>query len=295
MLADASHPSALCFQETRHGRISGIAALSPLPWESGIFGQPMASVRLIVTGGAYVEATATYERLLDRIDAAARANEVRHLSCRVPAGDSALVHAIERSGYRLMDSTLEYVWRPRAGRTEVPDRRWSIGPAGPAEAEVLAELARQSFTDRTCTRFGVDPHLSNERVGELYAQWTRLSCAGQFADVVMTATVEGRPVGFLTCKLEREFTQTVGRSLATIGIGAIAPDQEGTGLFAALGNDTLSWCAEQPIQAVRSRIMIQHVASSWAALRTGARQAAAFHTFHRWLGDKPLDRKDARC
>lgn len=283
LLADASRRSDFSVVAAHRGVTAGIACLSRLPWESEVFGLPMGTVPLIAASGDRDRSGEIYRGLLWSLCATARDQGLEHLSCRVPAGDMALVEAAGRSGFLLADSTLEYVWRPYRDN-ETTTGRWQIRQARDEDIEPLAELAREAFLERTATRFRNDPHLPGDRVGALYAQWTRQSCRGEFADATMVALDAGEPVGFLTCKVERELSRHLGRTLATIGIGAVHPEHEGQGLLTALVQGVMRWCAEQNVRLVRSRIMIQHVTSSWTALRTGARQIAAFHTFHKWLG-----------
>lgn len=294
MLADASQPPTVLVQ-AGCDCIAGVAALAPLPWESNIFGLPMAAVRLIAARGDYAEAARAYRALVRQIIAAAAALGLRHLACRVPAADAALIHGAEHAGFRLMDTTLEYSWRPKVAHRRHPAGRWGIRPVVESDTDALMQLARESFVGRTGTRFGNDRRLPSHLVGRLYAEWARKSCEGTFADVVMVATFAGEPIGFLTCKIEREISRFFDRKLATIGIGAVRPDQEGQGIFAALGDAVLSWCADHGVSFVRSRIMVHHVASGWNALRTGARQTAAFHTFHKWIDGEPSRGEDHPC
>ena len=294
LLAEASRQCELFVQATQGGAAVGVASLSRLPWESEIFGLAMGAVPLIAASGDRDRTGGIYRWLLRSLCGRARDEGLQHVSCRVPAGDTALVAAAERSGFLLADSTLEYVWRPQLDNA-ITTGRWEIRQAIGEDIEPLAELAREAFLERTATRFRNDPHLSPGRTGELYAHWTRQSCRGEFADATMVAVDAGEPAGFLTCKVERELSRHLGRTLATIGIGAVRPEHEGQGLLTTLVRAVLRWCAEQNVRLVRSRIMIQHVTSSWTALRTGARQIAAFHTFHKWLGPDDAAGDHERC
>lgn len=294
LLTDASRQSELFAQATQRGAAVGVASLSRLPWESEIFGLAMGTLPLIAASGDRDRAGEIYRGLLKLLCCAARDKGLQHVSCRVPAGDVALVAAAERCGFLLADSTLEYVWRPRRDNSTT-NGRWEIRQAIGEDIEPLAELAREAFLERTATRFRNDPHLPPARTAELYAEWTRRSCHGEFADATMVAVDAGEPIGFLTCKIERELSRQVGRTVATIGIGAVRPEHEGQGLLTALVHAVLRWCAEENVRLVRSRIMIQHVTSSWTALRTGGRQIAAFHTFHKWLGPYDAAGDHDRC
>jgi GNAT superfamily N-acetyltransferase len=294
LLADATRKSSALVQATDRRRLIGIASLARLPWESDVFGLAMGTVPLVAASERRDHRGEISRGLLRSLCTAARDEGIEHLSCRVPAGDSLLVQAAEQCGFLLADSTLEYLWRPRANSIAAPER-WQLRQAREEDAESVAELARDAFLKRTATRFRNDPHLPASRVGELYAQWARRSCRGEFADVTVVALDAGEPVGFLTCKIERDLTGSLGRTLATIGIGAVRPEHEGQGLLTALVRAVLRWCAEHNVRLVRSRIMVQHVTSSWTALRTGARQIAAFHTFHKGLGPGEAAGDHDRC
>ena len=295
LLTEASRQSDIFVHAAHRQALAGIASLARLPWESEIFGLPMSSIPLIAASGCDSGASETCRALLRSLCTTARHEGLQHLSCRVPAGDLPLIQALEQSGFLLADSTLEYLWRPRVRSGESPGERWRIRESRDQDADALGELAREAFLERTATRFRNDPYLSREDVGELYAQWARRSCRREFADATMVAIDGGEPVGFLTCKLEHELSAHLGRTVGTIGIGVVRPEHEGQGLLTALVHAVLDWCAEQNVRLVRSRIMIQHVTSSWTALRTGARQIAAWHTFHKWLGPNRGAGDDNRC
>jgi len=124
-----------------------------------------------------------------------------------------------------------------------------------------------------------------ERTANLYAAWYRKSIDGLFADCVLIAGSDDAPAGFVTCKLEDDVSRGIGRSVAAIGICAVAQDHEGRGAPAAMFNAVVQWCARRDVHRLRSRILINNLGCAYSALRTGALPVASFHTFHKWAGE----------
>ncbi len=112
-------------------------------------------------------------------------------------------------------------------------------PAGircftPADVEPLAEIAAVSHRD---SRFYFDPRFDRGRCDDLYRTWVENSCAG-YADEVLVAEVDGRPVGYLTCHANDDGS-------GQIGLVAVGESAQGRGLGQALVQGHLSWCQQK--------------------------------------------------
>jgi RimJ/RimL family protein N-acetyltransferase len=263
-----------------NGSLQGAALLEPSDWESHIYGLSMAKISLILAIGNYQVARHAYEYLVDQILERASQNKFDHITCRAITEDVALIHALEHAGFLHMDTTIEYVWKPEL-LTEDPPATWQIRLPKPDDMPALLALAGRTFTEITKTRYAVDPHLPMKRTEALYQQWLIKACEGVFADVVLVAEEDGAPIGFQMLKIERDLSEILGMGLATFGIGAIAPEKKGEGIFPSLLRALVRWAAERTVQVATGRVLVHNRAMHKACLRSGAFTGAAFHTFHK--------------
>lgn len=139
-----------------------------------------------------------------------------------------------------------------------------------ADTEVLTRIAQTAFTH---TRFYKDPRLDDGRCGDLYAEWTRASCAG-LADVVLVAERDGRVAGYVTANAEGDTSE--------IGLIAVADGQRERGVGADLVHGAADWARAK--DAKRMTVVTQ--GSNVDALRTfercGFRVANMQWWLHRW-------------
>lgn len=262
--------------------VIGGVAIARSDWESSIYGMSMGRIAFgfISADDRSDLAREAAASLVEGTGSALDKMAIRHCSAFIMAEDVALTHALEGAGWRLMDSTLELGWE--CGRTAAPgtDGRVVVREPVAADSATLEDLARDSFTHTIRTRFGNDPWLPLARTGDLYARWLRLSFAGEFADVVAVATIDGRPVGFFTSKVDRTLSAATGIGFASLGITAVAPDCRGLGIASALAHWLSEWQRARGGRFSRCRVLIGNYAAQRGLLKSGAFVAQAWHTFH---------------
>jgi GNAT superfamily N-acetyltransferase len=254
------------------------------PWESGIYGISMARIPWALVTGAESEFYAQASALLDAARALFAEWGVEHVSALVPSADTGVVHAFERAGWRLVDSTLEFAWRAGATTPGAASPRVAVRPARESDRAPLTALTREVYTRSIRTRFLADPWLAPAKTGELYARWFENALDGTFGDHVGVAEMDGRPVGFNTLKLERELSQATGVEMAAHGIAAVDPIARGLGAQPALLHDATAWFGARGGRFTRGRVLIHNHAMQRACLKSGGFIAGAFHTFHLWCG-----------
>lgn len=181
------------------------------------------------------------------------------------AGNVAEVQQAEERGFRLMDVrvTLERPTTMKASGARL---------ARAEDTSRLREIARTAYT---LTRFYADPHLDDDRCGDLYSEWTRALCAGG-ADVVLVVDRSGFPAGYVTVDLD----ETGAGS--SIGLIAVKDELRATGIGATLVNGALDFaCAHE---AKTMRVVTQ--GANTGALRTfeacGFRIVRAQFWLHKW-------------
>ncbi len=211
------------------------------------------------------------------IDAAAEAQGVQLLSCRIDVGDLARVHALEAAGYRLMD-TLVYYGRSLAGIPRILPL-----PAGVAcraatgkDAAAVGEVARSAFSGYM-GHYHSDPRLDDAAADAAYVEWAETSTARASADgQVLLAMRDGHVAGFLT--MRRNSTEE-----AEIVLNAVHADHQGQGLYSIL--------VAAALDAVRgsgaARMIVSTQINNYAVQRIwsqfGFVHERSVYTFHKWF------------
>jgi GNAT superfamily N-acetyltransferase len=251
-------------------------------WEASIYGLPMARVPLVftTTPDDVVGARITARGLLEAAGAAIEEMGARHCSVLVQSEETGVIHALCDAGWRMVDSTLDFTWE--CGRTNPGkvDSRVKLRASAEQDRDPLVQLAREAYTHSIRTRFGSDPWLPVEKTGELYARWLELACDGEFADVVVVAEVDGRPVGFNTFKLDSRLTEATGVGFGAHGIAAVAPEYRGLAGQPAMLHWLTEWQRERGGCFNHGRVLTNNYSMQRACLKSGAFVTQAYHTFH---------------
>lgn len=153
--------------------------------------------------------------------------------------DNETLRQLQQPLFRLVDLRMTLAFDhagspPLQPAPSVPDvtlRAWQ-----PADLPELIAVARSSYTD---SRFYFDGHFPIEHCAQLYETWLIKSCDG-WADHVLVAEIEGRPVGFITGHLNAQ----AGR----IGLVGVAQTARGYGVGQHLVTAMLAWFQQHDCQ-----------------------------------------------
>lgn len=205
------------------------------------------------------------------VDSWAREHAVECLYFLARADDTSTLGAVSESGFRLVDVRLELA-RP----VESPRAAEATRPYRSSDLPALRAIARESHDN---TRFFADPRFPDERCRDLYAAWIENSCEG-WADEVLVAEDEGRPVGYVTCHLDCHLdgeTRT-----GSIGLIAVAGDRRTRGLGSALLSGALAWASGRDASALSVVTQGGNVRAQRLFQRAGFRTADLGLWFHKW-------------
>ncbi len=264
------------------GWTAGLAVLADLPWETRVLGRRMAGIRYLAAAGESSERLAILERLLDDVVQRAEEQGAECLVHRSHADDAPAIHALERRGFLLMDTLLDYVFdfqRSEALAAWPLPADTQVRPATSEDLDGLTEVARRAFAAHS-GRFHSDERISHTCAVRVYEEWIR-SCVEGWADWVLAAECRGVIAGYSAWKKPSEIERRYGIALGHYSVGAVAPEQAARGLFRALTGEGMRLLAghaqriEGPTHA--SNLPVQR---AYAAL--GWRVAGARHGFHRW-------------
>lgn len=172
--------------------------LRPLEWETNFFGAKMAALTILPAArrGARTDEADAIAAELRQALREAELDDYRHVSLRLAADDVAAIWAAQRAGLRLMDIGVDLTFRfDRTARPQRGDLVVREGTAGDIPA--LQAMTLGAFE---LTRFGVDPFFTRDQVDAFYKTWANNLFYG-LADAVFIAEIDGRPAGFVSCKL----------------------------------------------------------------------------------------------
>lgn len=205
------------------GKIEACLVVGYLDWDSKILDKDMW--RFSYFGGAKKSFEMVRNLLsfaLENIDREA------HCSCRVDICDIAAIHALESTGFRLMDTILTWVFHPAM---PVPALRKNVKVRDFREKDLkeIVALAQKSFSSN---RFHLDYGIENKKADKLYCQWVRNYClqASSGLTGVKVAERNKKMAGFLAYKLNKELDRISKVKVIGQGLMAVAPFARGAGL-----------------------------------------------------------------
>ena len=246
-----------------------------LEWDSRFFGVPMARIEYVLAPSPALTAAA-----LDAAIEALRSRGARHISARVDVADIESIGVCEANGFRLMDTLVTYITRPRK---EPPNEVKEVGRIRPYRAEdadSIVEITAEAYRGFR-GRFQLDANIPKERADAFYVEWARQCVGSRMADmIVVSEAADGRILGYLAFR-RREPVSTSGETpVFGGGLGACRADAPGA--YAGLIRAGMLWAHERDGVAE-----CQTQNYNFAVIRiyeaVGAHYVRAEHTLHRWL------------
>ena len=151
------------------------------------------------------------------------------------------VRLAEKYGFHFVDIRLTFEYA--LVRNGVPDRLGNnvveVRPSVPDDVPYLREIARKSYIH---SRYYFDTGFPRERCEAFYTEWIEKSCYG-YADQVLVAEFDGRPVGYVTCQLRTPFTG----GIELVGVDAA---RRGKAIGKSVVYAALNWFKQQGVEVV---------------------------------------------
>ncbi len=155
-------------------------------------------------------------------------------------------------------------------------------PFRPDDTAQVLDITREAYRDFR-GRYHLDPHLPRARVDELYVEWARKCCAGEWADVILvTENGQGEVLGWLSYRQIEPVSSTGGMPISGGGLGACRRDKPGAyaGLIRA---GTVMVHARKAVAECQTQIFNFPTIRVYEAV--GMQFVRADYTLHAWLGD----------
>lgn len=226
----------------------------------------------IVIARASQVTTANLSQILDW----SREHQVKMLIARCSAAAMPTVHAMEQSGFLLMD-TLLYFARDLVN-TPIPQNtlQLNVRSAALADREEVRQVAADAFRGYI-GHYHSDPRLDRAKCDELYASWAERAVESrEVADEVLVAENLGEILGLAALKINSP--DEVDATLF-----AVAPRAQRRGVYRSLLVNCLHWAKTRGAARLISSTQLANVASQKSWTRVGFEFHHAFYTFHKWF------------
>ncbi len=250
---------------------AGAAAWRILDWDSEQFGVGAARLDLLEASGSYREARGQKHELLASVLEQCRQAGIRHLSARVDTGDLTTIHALEETGFELIDGIQTFLLSLNGDQ--------AVAPPGTRlfESRDLTQILEIGKSVFLFDRFHADAALSPGVADRLHENWTRNCCLGTAADAVVVAEEEGRVASYVTCQADRE----AGRGL--IILAATAEWARGRGAARRASAAALHWFASQGLATVEVGTQLRNIPAARLYESLGFRLTRTSLTFRKIL------------
>jgi len=183
----------------------------------------------------------------------------------------------EAHGFHWVDVRMTFEYDRRGTVTEadrdVPGPTIIIRSAKESDIPVLRGIARVSYAH---SRFYYDERFSRALCDEMYAVWIEKCCHGH-SDVVLVAEMDGNPIGYVTCLLDRS------NHTGTIDLVAVAAAAAGRGVGLRLLSAAKRWFLENGAMRVMVATQGRNIGAQRLYQRSGFITYGVQLWYHRWL------------
>ena len=238
-----------------------------VPWDTDIFGFPVAQISQLDLGPPGTSSSAVF----DSFETWCSSHDVRLVSCRLDHTRIRESMELEAHGFRFV----EIVYEPRRdglGDVPSPGHDIEVTDATQADLPAIAAIAATAFTTG---RFLLDPRLPPDLSHRRYASWVRSAFTAP-PQRVLKAESAGELVGFFI--VERRDDASVYWHLT-----AVAPEQQGRGIGLSLWRTMLRRHAAEGATFVETTISGHNLAAINLYARLGFAFPSAGMTLHRFV------------
>jgi hypothetical protein len=226
--------------------VVGLISLKRSEWDSKHFNIEISNIDQLIAAGDYLESMHIKRRLISSLLAMCSKELLLHVTARVNKEDLSSIHALESKYFRLMDILVTYFLDLRKHPQIHIENQYDVRKFIPSEVPKLEQLALDSFHDTAIVtdRFHADPTLPKAKSGELYSKWVFNSCNDPFSEVLV-AEIDGKPVGFNICKINRSLSDVIGLRVGNMVLTAVDSSARNRKVATSLLCSSLDWFADK--------------------------------------------------
>lgn len=276
-LADRANPDEAGLWLAREDGVeSGFARLRRLPWDSEILGIAAGLLEIHMRDGDLDTRRATATLLINEALRACRFEGLRFLATKVSSDRFPTIHALEDSGFRLMDAEIvlaHHGVEPEHAPIEGVDFLVFHEREIPTLAE-MGSLFRMS-------RFFSDPRIGIDRAAALWKASVSDCCRGH-ADEFMVALRDEEPLGFATFMDDAGLAAAGGPRLRSLFHVGVAEEAQGRGIGRSLIKNAVRH-ARKKAEVVLVETQSRNAPALALYQSCGFRVIDSRFAFHLWL------------
>ncbi len=275
--------SSTAFVSCAADRINGLVLYGDSPWDTKVIGEPVAVIKYFVGTGA--DDSRVLDQLLDEVQRHAASRDIHLLTCKVQPLQFAAIHALERYGFLLMDTLLDFFFdfsRTPFDKIGPPQRLdgLQVRLANPEDLPDLLALTETAFA-KHFGRYNSDPKMPAGTGTKVYQEWVRSSFTGA-ADWILIAEVNDQIAGYSVWKKASALEVKHCFDIARCTLAGIHPEFFGRGLYTTLTFEGMR-IAQQFANHLDGPAHVSHYPVHRAMLKLGWKIAGVRHSFHKWL------------
>lgn len=227
-------------------------------FDTDLFGFKVAKITHIDDSGDFQDILKRIDLLFEEF----RKNQVEYATYRLSAGNFSLIHALERSGFLLVDGLLTLQLETKDINSEQ-----SLPFIRKATLKDLNRLKSLSSTVFALTRFYTDPFIKKEKANQVYEKWIENSLKKGLADMVLVYE-EKDILGFITLTKK-----------GTIPLVGVDKRARGKGIAKVLVNASISQFKKWGVEKVEIETQIINIPAIRAYQACGFRIVDSHLTF----------------
>jgi predicted N-acetyltransferase YhbS len=277
--------SSIAFASIVSGNINGLLIYNDSPWDSQITRTRIGNIKHLAVATDDHAATEMLQELIDELTRTLGKRETQCVACRVQSSELAAIHALEQSGFLLMDTLLDFVFDFSLVPTEQinraqRDKRLKTRRAEPADMSALMAISERAFAGYF-GRYHADSRIPRSTATRIYSEWLRSAFAG-WADWILVAEFDNKIVGHSVWRKILERQDANSRGVASCDLLVVDPEFQGRRLGAALVRDGME-ISRDFAQYLVTPLHVCNYSVQRTFQNLGWRLAGARHSFHKWL------------
>jgi hypothetical protein len=281
---DLADESAVTFLSRGSTGVQAFVSYADSPWDTSVVGRRMGVIKHIAETNE-AGSSATLDALLEEVIRDATRRGIECLTCRVQARHLTAIHALQRHGFLLMDTLLDFLFdstRTPLESINVPRPLNNLRTrlATPADLAEVLRVTQKMFATYF-GRYHSDPKMPPGTGTKVYEEWVRSAFAG-WADWILLAEVDGRIAGYTLWQNPSGLELKHSLDTAHCRLGGIHPAFFEQGLYSALKLEAMRVAHnyaehfDQPTHAC-------NYPAHRGTLKLGWKIAGVRHSFHKWL------------
>jgi RimJ/RimL family protein N-acetyltransferase len=282
---ELTNECSTAFASYAEDRINGFVLYGDSPWDTKVIGQPVAVIKYLVGTGA--DDSRVLDELLDEVLRHPASRGLHLLTCKVQPLQFAAIHALERHGFLLMDTLLDFFFdfSRTPFETISPPQRLDglqVRLANPEDFPELFALTETAFA-KHFGRYNSDPKMPAGTGTKVYQEWVRSSFSGA-ADWILIAEVKDKIAGYSVWKKASALEVKHSFDIARCTLAGFHPEFYGRGLYTTLTFEGMR-IAHEFANHLDGPAHVSHYPVHRAMLKLGWKIAGVRHSFHKWLRD----------